>query len=75
MDNKLFHLSDIMEIYGLTEYEAKTLMNRVPKINIGRGSIRPRWVVRQDDIETYLAKKKQREEIGLDRFGRILRKR
>lgn len=76
MTGKLFHYDDIMLLYGLSEYEARQLMNRLPKINISNGSIRPRWVVKQEDIEAYLQKKQQRSDIeGLDRFGKILCKR
>ena len=76
MRDRLFHVRDIAEIYGLSLYEARTIMNRVPKINISRGSTRPRWVAKQEDIESYFDKKKRRSEVeGLDRFGKILRKR
>lgn len=76
MTNRLFHLNDIIEVYGLSKYEAQTLMNRVPKINVGRGELRPRWVVKQADIEAYLMKKARRAETsGLDAFGKILRRR
>jgi len=74
--DKLFHTKDIAEIYGLSLYEAKTIMDRIPKINIGRGDVRPRWVAKQSDIEAYLAKKSRRNDVaGLDRFGKILRRR
>ena len=76
MDNRLFHLKDIEELYGLSKYEAQTVMNRVPKINVGRGKERPRWVAKQSDIEAYFQKKKQREDLsGLDHFGKLLRRR
>ena len=76
MTDRLFHLNDITEVYGLSKYEAQTLMNRVPKINVGRGELRPRWVVKQADIEAYLMKKARRAEMsGLDAFGKILRRR
>ena len=76
MTDKLFHLKEIMEIYGLSEYEARTLMSRVQKINVGRGEHRPRWVVKQSVIEAYLQKKAQRNETsGLDYLGRIIRRR
>ena len=76
MTDRLFHLKDITEIYGLTEYEAKTLMNRVQKINVGRGEKRPRLVVKQSVVEAYLHRKAQRQDIsGLDSFGKILRRR
>lgn len=76
MNNKLFHANDIAEIYGLSLYEARTIMAHIPKINISRGSERPRWVVRQEDIEAYLQKRSQRANVeGLDRFGKILRRR
>ena len=76
MKNKLFHVRDIAEIYGLSMYEAQTIMNRVPKINVSRGNIRPRWVAKQEDIEAYMQKKARRQDIsGLDSFGRILRRR
>ena len=74
--DRLFHVRDIAEIYGLSMYEAKTIMERIPKINIGRGEVRPRWVAKQSDIEAYLAKKARRNDtVGLDRFGKILRRR
>lgn len=74
--DRLFHVRDIAEIYGLSMYEAKTIMERIPKINIGRGGVRPRWVAKQSDIEAYLAKKARRNDtVGLDRFGKILRRR
>ena len=74
--DKLFHVKDIAEIYGLSIYEARTIMDRIPKINIGRGDVRPRWVAKQSDIEAYLAKKSRRNDVvGLDRFGKILRRR
>ena len=76
MKDRLFHIRDISELYGLSIYEARTIMERIPKINISRGSQRPRWVAKQSDIEAYLNKKKQREDMsGLDHFGRILRRR
>ena len=76
MTDRLFHASDIVEIYGLSMYEAKTIMQRIPKVNIGRGEQRPRWVVKQSDIESYLKKKSMRNDMsGLDRFGKILRRR
>ena len=74
--DRLFHVRDIAEIYGLSMYEAKTIMERIPKINIGRGEVRPRWVAKQSDIEAYLAKKaRHNDTVGLDRFGKILRRR
>ncbi len=73
--DRLFHKRDIVEVYGLTEYEAQTMMNKIPKINISNGSIRPRWVVRQSDIEKYLQKKTHKCIIdGLDMFGRIIKR-
>ena len=76
MMERLFHLKEIVEIYGLTTYEAKTLMARVPKINVGRGSERPRWVVRQSEIDAYLRRKAKNDGIsGLDMFGKIMRRR
>ena len=76
MTDKLFHVREISEIYGLSIYEARTIMERVPKINVSRGDLRPRWVARQSDIETFLLKRSQRHEIeGLDKFGKILRRR
>ena len=76
MQNRLFHVRDIAELYGLSLYEARTIMNHVPKINISNGNIRPRWVAKQDDIEAYLLKRSQRRDMtGLDRFGKILRRR
>ena len=76
MKDRLLHVSDISEIYGLSIYEARSIMNKVPKINISNGTIRPRWVVKQDVLEAYLEKKSQRNSVdGLDRFGKILRRR
>ena len=76
IDEKLFHVRDISEIYGLSMYEARTIMERVPKINISRGNLRPRWVAKQSDIDAYLKKKQMRSSIeGLDALGHILRKR
>ena len=76
MTDKLFHVRDISELYGLSMYEARNIMNRVPKINISNGTMRPRWVAKQSDIEAYLMKRSQRNDIsGLDRFGKIIRRR
>ena len=76
MNGKLFHSSDISEIYGLSQYEARTIMNKIPKINISNGSIRPRWVVKQEDLEAYFARRTEKNNIdGLDRFGKLLRRR
>lgn len=76
MKDRLFHLNEITEAYGLSKYEAQTLMSKVTKINVGRGSLRPRWVVRESEIEAYLHKKAQRYETsGLDEYGKIVRRR
>lgn len=76
MTEKLFHVREISEIYGLSMYEARTIMERVPKINVSRGEMRPRWVAKQSDVEAFLLKRSQRNDIeGLDRFGNILRRR
>lgn len=76
MTDRLFHVRDISELYGLSMYEARSIMNHVPKINISNGTMRPRWVAKQSDIEAYLHKRQQRNDFsGLDRFGKILRKR
>jgi len=76
MINKLFHARDIAELYGLSLYEARSIMSHIPKINISNGTMRPRWVVKQEDVEAYLLKKSQRNNVeGLDRFGKILRRR
>ena len=76
MKDRLFHVRDISELYGLSLYEARTIMERIPKINISRGTQRPRWVAKQADVEAYLLKKAQRNNIsGLDRFGKIIRHR
>ena len=70
------HKKQIMSTYGLSDYEAQTILDRVPKINVGRGDIRPRWVVKQEDVDAYLNRKAQRNKFeGLDSFGKILRKR
>ena len=72
---KLFHKKEIMAVYGLTAYEAQTLMNRVHKVNVGRGDMRPRWVVKHEDIEAYINKKAQRNSFdGLDSKGKLLRR-
>ena len=76
MIGRLFHARDISELYGLSMYEARSIMNHLPKINISNGDVRPRWVVKQEDVEAYLQKRSQRNDMtGLDRFGRILRRR
>lgn len=76
MKEKLFHVRDIAELYGLSMYEARTIMNKVPKINISGGDSRPRWVAKQSDIEAFFEKRNRRNNIeGLDKFGRILRRR
>lgn len=76
MTDRLFHVRDISELYGLSMYEARMIMNRIPKINISNGTQRPRWVAKQADIEAYLLKRSQRNNVdGLDRFGKILRRR
>lgn len=76
MTEKLFHVREISEIYGLSMYEARTIMERVPKINVSRGEMRPRWVAKQSDVDAFLLKRSQRNDIeGLDRFGNILRRR
>ena len=76
MTDKLFHVREISELYGLSMYEARTIMNRIPKINISRGNLRPRWVAKQSDVEAFLAKRSERNNIvGLDHFGKILRRR
>ena len=68
-------MRDISEIYGLSIYEARTIMGRIPRINISRGNERPRWVAKQADIEAYLMKKAQRQDIsGLDHFGKLIRR-
>ena len=76
MKERLFHLKDIVEVYGLSLYEARTIMSKIQKINVGRGEQRPRWVVRQSDIDAYLNRKTQKDaNPGLDTLGRILRRR
>lgn len=76
MIDKLFHVRDIAELYGLSIYEARTIMAKVPKINVGRGDLRPRWVAKQSEIEAYFHKREQKDDFtGLDRFGKILRRR
>ena len=76
MTEKLFHVREISEIYGLSMYESRTIMERVPKINVSRGEMRPRWVAKQSDVDAFLLKRSQRNDIeGLDRFGNILRRR
>ena len=76
MIEKLFHVRDIAELYGLSIYEARNVMEHVPKINISNGDLRPRWVAKQSDIEAYFEKRSTRNSLeGLDRFGKILRRR
>ena len=76
--DKLFHIKDIVEVYGVSLYEARTIMERIPKINIGRGDVRPRWVAKQADIEAYLKKKSNHSSywdfVGLDKFGKLNRR-
>lgn len=75
MSEKLLHPKDITQVYGLSPYEVQTMMVNIPKINIGRGSLRPRWVVKQSDIEIYLNKRKGSENaLGLDSNGKIIRR-
>ena len=73
MNERLLHIKDIVEEYGLSRYEIQTMLNQVPKINIGRGKQVPRWVVKQSDIKAYLEKRKS-ERFGMDKLGRILRR-
>ena len=76
MKDRLLHASDISEIYGLSMYEARSIMNKLNKINISNGTMRPRWVVKQADLDAYFERQANRKNIiGLDRFGRIIRRR
>ena len=76
MIGALLHARDISELYGLSMYEARTIIQRIPRINIGRSEERPRWVVKKEDVDLYLEKRARRNDVqGLDRFGKILRRR
>ena len=74
MSEKLLREKDIVEEYGLSRYEVRTMLSQIPKINVGRGKQIPRWVVKQSDIKAYLEKRKC-ERFGMDKFGRLLRRR
>ena len=62
---KLLRKTDISEIYGLTAYEAETVMQNVRKINVGRGKMKPRWATTANEVDAYL----NRKMVGRDRPG------
>ena len=72
---RLLRKADICEIYGLTVYEAETVMQNVRKINLGRGKIRPRWATTANEVDTYLNRKVvSREYSGLTADGKLIRR-
>ena len=72
---RLLRKSDICEIYGLTEYEAETVMRNVRRINVGRGKIKPRWATTANEVDAYLKRMTVAQfKIGLTVDGLILRR-
>lgn len=54
---RLLSAHDIAERYGLSIGEARNLMNRVDKVNVGNGNVRPRWRTTESNIDAYLRRK------------------
>ena len=72
---RLIRKADICEIYGLSEYEAETVMRNVRKINVGRGTIKPRWATTATEVDAYLNRKVMRSECsGLTADGKLIRR-
>ena len=73
---RLLRVKDICAEYGLSTYEAQTIMNRVEKVNVGRGDLRPRWATTARAVDAYLDSRKDRNPVvvGLDRHGKLIRR-
>lgn len=72
---RLLKVKDICELYGLTKYEARTVMSRVKRINIGRSDTNPRWATTAKQVEEYFLRMTSGTAVpGLDRHGKIIRR-
>ena len=72
---RLLRKSDICEIYGLSAYEAETVMQNVRRINLGRGQLRPRWATTEGEVDAYLNRKTVgRSFSGLTADGKLIRR-
>ena len=72
---RLLRKTDIAEIYGLTEYEAETIMQNVRKVNVGRGTIKPRWATTANEVDAYLNRNTVgRDCKGLTADGKLIRR-
>ena len=72
---KLLRKRDLCDLYGLSAYEAETVMQNVERINVGRGTERPRWVTTASRVNAYLNRKVEKRPMsGLTADGKIIRR-
>lgn len=51
---KLIRAAEVAEIIGVSERQANTLMQQMPRVNIGLSASRPRWAVYENDVQAWL---------------------
>ena len=73
---RLLKTKDVMEIYGLSEYQARILMIRAGRTNVGKNKLYPRWVTTASRVDSYLRFHTDGVErtTGLDASGKLLRR-
>ena len=71
---KMLTVKQVSEGYGLSVYQARNLMIRAGRVNIGQSEDYPRWAVPASRLDAYLAGKEETSFTGLDSFGKLLRR-
>lgn len=71
---KMLTVKQVSEGYGLSVYQARNLMIRAGRVNIGQSEDYPRWAVPASRLDAYLAGKEETNFTGLDSSGKLLRR-
>ena len=67
-------VKQVSEGYGLSVYQARNLMIRAGRVNVGQSEDYPRWAIPASRVDAYLAGKEEKSFTGLDSSGRLLRR-
>lgn len=71
---KMLTAKGVAEEYGLSAYQARNLMIRAGRVNVGTSDDYPRWAIPDSRVDAYLASREEKHFTGLDSAGRLLRR-
>lgn len=74
MVERLLRIKQVMELYGLSEHQARIAMMRAGRINIGASDEFPRWACTASKLDAYFNGQAETAITGLDSSGKLLRR-